>query len=57
MELGKQLDELKDMKDLLKVDTLNIQIVSKGLKDECPLCKKVLEFFIEIFDIMKFRNF
>ena len=49
MELGKQLDELKDMKDLLKVDTLNIQIVSKGLKDECPLCKKVLEFFIEIF--------
>ena len=49
MDLGKKLDELKDMKDLLKVDNLNIEIVNKGLKDECPLCKKVLKLFVEIF--------
>ena len=35
MDLGKKLDELKDMKDLLKVDSLNIEIVSKELKDKC----------------------
>ena len=49
MDLGKKLDEVKDMKNLLDVDKLNIEIVTKGLKDECPLCKKVLELFIEIF--------
>jgi glucokinase len=49
MDLGKKLDELKDMHNLLDVDKLNIEIVTKGLKDECPLCKKVLELFIEIF--------
>ena len=49
MDLGKKLDELKDMHNLQDVDKLNIEIVTKGLKDECPLCKKVLELFIEIF--------
>ena len=49
MDLGKKLDEVKDMKNLLDVDKFNIEIVTKGLKDECPLCKKVLELFIEIF--------
>ena len=49
MDLGKKLDELKDMHNLLDVDKLNIEIVTKGLKDECPLCKKVLELFVEIF--------
>ena len=49
MDLGNKLDALKDMKNLLEVDKLNIEIVTKGLKDECSLCKKVLELFIEIF--------
>ena len=52
MDLGKKIDEVKDMKDLINVDNLNIEIVNKGLKDECPLCKKVLELFIEIFGEM-----
>ena len=42
-ELGKKIDELKDLKNPLEVDKLNIEIVSKGLKDEFPLCKKVLK--------------
>ena len=49
MELGAKIDEVKDMKDLLNIDKLNIELVNKGLKNECPLCKKVLELFIEIF--------
>ena len=48
-EFGKKIDDLKDLKDLIKIDKLNIELVNKGLKDECPLCKKVLELFIEIF--------
>ena len=48
-DLGKKLDELTDMKKVEDVDKLNIEIVSKGLKDECPLCKKVIELFVEIF--------
>ena len=49
IDLGNKLDALKDMNNLLEVDKLNIEIVNKGLKGECLLCKKVLEFFIEIF--------
>lgn len=48
-ELGKKIDALNDLKNPVEVDKLNIEIVTKGLKDECPLCKKVLELFIEIF--------
>ena len=48
-EFGKKIDDLKDLKDLIEIDKLNIELVNKGLKDECPLCKKVLELFIEIF--------
>ena len=48
-ELGTKIDELNNLKNPLEVDKLNIEIVSKGLKDECPLCKKVLELFVEIF--------
>ena len=48
-ELGKKIDDLKDLRKYAEVDKLNIELVSKGLKDECPLCKKVLELFVEIF--------
>jgi glucokinase len=48
-ELGKKIDELNDLKKFVEVDKLNIELVKKGLKDECPLCKKVLELFIEVF--------
>ena len=48
-ELGKKIDDLKDLKNPEEIDKLNIEIVSKGLKDECPLCKKVLLLFVEIF--------
>ena len=49
LDLGNKIDAIKDMKNLLEIDQLNIEIVNKGVKDECPLCKKVLELFIEIF--------
>ena len=49
LDLGNKLDAIKSMKNLLEVDKINIEIVTKGLKDECPLCKKVLELFITIF--------
>ena len=48
-ELGKKIDALTDLKKVVEVDKLNIELVSKGLKDECPLCKKVLELFVEVF--------
>ena len=48
-ELGKKIDELNDLKNVVEVDKLNIELVNKGLKDECPLCKKVIELFIEVF--------
>jgi len=48
-ELGKKIDALTDLKDAIEVDKLNIELVNKGLKEECPLCKKVLELFVEIF--------
>ena len=48
-ELGKKIDELKDLKKVVEVDKLNIELVTKGLKNECPLCRKVLELFIEVF--------
>ena len=49
MDLGNKIDAIKDLKNLLEIDQLNIEIVNKGISNECPLCKKVLEFFIEIF--------
>ena len=48
-DLGKRIDELTDLKKVQEVDKLNIELVQKGLKNECPLCRKVLELFIEIF--------
>ena len=48
-ELGKKIDEIKDFKAKFDRHAINIEIVKKGLKDECPLCKKVLELFVEIF--------
>jgi glucokinase len=48
-ELGKKVDALTDLKNPMEIDKLNIEIVQKGLKGECPLCKKVLELFVEIF--------
>ena len=48
-ELGKKIDALNDLKNVLEVDKLNYELVSKGLKNECPLCKKVIELFVEIF--------
>ena len=48
-ELGKKIDALNDLKNVVEVDKINIELVNKGLKDECALCKKTLEFFIEIF--------
>jgi glucokinase len=48
-EFGKKIDALTDLKKVVEVDKLNIELVQKGLKDECPLCKKTLELFIEIF--------
>ena len=49
MDLGNKIDAIKDLKNLLEIDQLNIEIVNKGISNDCPLCKKVLEFFIEIF--------
>ena len=49
LDLGNKIDAIKDMKKLLEIDQLNIEIVNKGVNNECPLCKKVLELFIEIF--------
>ena len=48
-ELGKKIDEFNDMKDGDTTNKLNIELVKKGLDNSCPLCKKVLELFIEIF--------
>lgn len=48
-DLGKRIDELTDLKKVVEVDKLNIELVQKGLKNECPLCRKVLELFVEIF--------
>ena len=48
-EFGKKIDELNDLKKVVDVDRINIELVNKGLKGECPLCKKVLELFIEVF--------
>lgn len=31
-----------------EVDKINVSIVSKGLNEECPLCKLVVEFFVEL---------
>ena len=49
MDLGNKIDAIKDLKNSLEIDQLNIEIVNKGISNDCPLCKKVLEFFIEIF--------
>ena len=49
MDLGNKIDAIKDLKNLLEIDQLNIEIVNKGISNDCPLCKKALEFFIEIF--------
>ena len=48
-DLGKKIDELTDLKKVVEVDKLNIELVKKGLKNECPLCRKVLELFVEVF--------
>ena len=49
MDLGNKIDAIKDLKNSLEIDQLNIEIVNKGISNDCPLCKKVLELFIEIF--------
>ena len=49
IDLGNKIDEINDLKNLIEIDQLNLEIVNKGLTSNCPLCKKVLEFFIEIF--------
>lgn len=28
---------------------LNKELVQKGLKEECPLCKRTIELFVEIY--------
>jgi len=48
-ELGKKIDCLNDFKNVVEIDKLNYELVSKGLKGQCPLCKKVIELFLEIF--------
>ena len=48
-DLGKRIDELTDLKKVVEVDKLNIELVQKGLKNECPLCRKVLELLVEVF--------
>ena len=49
IDLGIKIDAIKDLKNVLEIDKINIEIVNKGITNKCPLCKKVLELFIEIF--------
>ena len=48
-ELEKKIDEFDDLPTSPAANEINIELVNKGLKGECELSKKVLEYFISIF--------
>lgn len=47
-ELGKQIDELNVNSDKDLVNKINKQIIEYAVKGKCPLCKRVMEYFIEL---------
>jgi glucokinase len=47
--LGKKIDIFKQYKEVDKVGAINVEITTKGLSGECPLCRETLLLFIEIF--------
>ena len=47
--LGQKIDIFKQYKEVNKVGEINVEITTKGLSGECPLCRETLLLFIEIF--------
>ena len=48
-ELEEKIDKFDDLPTSPEANEINIELVNKGLKGECELSKKVLEYFIGIF--------
>ena len=48
-KLAKKIDGFKDYKKVGIVGEINSELIDKGLKGECELCKDTLLLFIEIF--------
>lgn len=48
-ELKKNVMELNEDLNNEKVRDLNKKIIENGINEKCPLCKRVLDFFIEIY--------
>ena len=47
--LAKKIDQFKDYKQVNTISKINAEIIDKGLKGECKLCKDTLLLFIELF--------
>lgn len=47
--LKEKIDEITDTNNAEQLVEINKEIVQKGLKNECKVCRKVLKFFVDLF--------